>query len=80
VVTFNNGNPPGSAITGMHFVNEDAQTMIMTASGTLSPFGHLPFSTLAHVSIKPRELSGYSATMTCSDQTILWKWSHLSAH
>ncbi|CCO30964.1 Target of rapamycin complex 1 subunit KOG1 Short=TORC1 subunit KOG1 [Rhizoctonia solani AG-1 IB] len=40
VVTFNNGNPPGSAITGMHFVNEDAQTMIMTASaeGTVRIF------------------------------------------
>lgn len=33
VVTFNNGNPTGSAITGVHFVNEDAQTMILTASG-----------------------------------------------
>ncbi|QRW24836.1 WD repeat protein [Rhizoctonia solani] len=40
VVTFNNGNPPGSAITGIHFVNEDAQTMIMTASaeGTVRIF------------------------------------------
>ncbi|KAF8756144.1 Raptor N-terminal CASPase like domain [Rhizoctonia solani] len=41
VVTFNNGNPPGSAITGIHFVNEDAQTMIMTASGPKEPNGHV---------------------------------------
>jgi WD40 repeat protein len=38
VVTFNNGNPAGSAITGVHFVNEDAQTMILTASGMLIRF------------------------------------------
>ncbi|CAE7163142.1 unnamed protein product [Rhizoctonia solani] len=40
VVTFNNGNPSGSAITGVHFVNEDAQTMILTASaeGTVRIF------------------------------------------
>ncbi|KAJ1301765.1 hypothetical protein OPQ81_008994 [Rhizoctonia solani] len=40
VVTFNNGNPAGSAITGVHFVNEDAQTMILTASaeGTVRIF------------------------------------------
>ncbi|KAB5592445.1 WD repeat protein mip1 [Ceratobasidium theobromae] len=40
VVTFNNGNPTGSAITGVHFVNEDAQTMILTASaeGTIRIF------------------------------------------
>ncbi|KAG8726719.1 hypothetical protein FRC11_014646, partial [Ceratobasidium sp. 423] len=40
VVRFNNGNPAGSAITGVHFVNEDAQTMVLTCSaeGTVRIF------------------------------------------
>ncbi|KAG8751202.1 hypothetical protein FRC11_009604, partial [Ceratobasidium sp. 423] len=40
MVTFNNGNPAGSAITGVHFVNEDAQTMVLTCSaeGTVRIF------------------------------------------
>ena len=37
IVSFNNGNPPGSAITGVHFINEDAQTMLLTASGMFPP-------------------------------------------
>ncbi|QRV97289.1 WD repeat protein [Ceratobasidium sp. AG-Ba] len=40
IVSFNNGNPAGSAITGVHFINEDAQTMLLTASaeGTVRIF------------------------------------------
>jgi hypothetical protein len=47
VVSFNNGNPAGSAITGVHFINEDAQTMILTASGESSSVPAL------HVLISP---------------------------
>jgi hypothetical protein len=76
VVTFNNGNPAGSAITGVHFINEDAQTMILTASGGSSSIPALHILILP----QPRELCEYSATTTSSGRTIRWRWSHPGEH